>query len=316
MCKTPSVSGMFWLLVVLLTLGCHTQKTDRSSKQRFDDDLWLLVAKSEVITQGTVQKAAWSRRVDFAIGRFLMSFSRGGSALTAFTITPSLNIKGDTNLLGEIAIYKWKNTPYTPSIRAWRRLKPKPVIAFVNPPATGPDYSSLNGLFAANPSLVSDINTEIARQKEIDSQFDKIGEACVDDPLYPKVKSLINQMTNEATQMVAAEGLLSLGKAAIPSIICQMDDARPMPRNTIRIKTPPGFFEPYAQYRANIVFDALNTVLESMSGVCFGPDISGTGPRAPEINRLRVHQMHGWKVLCHRLMVEQKPLPKDEHWSR
>ena len=112
-------------------------------------------------------------------------------------------------------------------------------------------------------------------------------------PLLPTVDEqvavLIEKMMDKETEHRAFYDLEVLGCSAVPAIINRMDDRRKLPDPHIALRNPPGFFELYRQYAPEEIVDALDTILNQITGHYFGSNHNGAteAERTKTIRRWR-----------------------------
>ena len=154
-------------------------------------------------------------------------------------------------------------------------------------------------LQTASPELIQDISAEVAAQREIVRRF---GEnfPVRNEPLYEKVKALIEGTLNPRKQKKAFAQLEALGKAAVPAMIMQMDDRRELPLKAISLRNPPGFFEGFRHYGPEVVADAIAAILNQITGESFGTMYNG----ASEPHRKA--EIDAWRIYLHRTKLGEK----------
>jgi hypothetical protein len=129
----------------------------------------------------------------------------------------------------------------------------------------------------------------------------KSGEYCQPgSDLQRRVRELIAQLGGGSDDVAQAiEGLLGMGRQAVPCVVCQLEGAREaIPVRSVRVSTGKGEFEGYAHYTPEEKVDLLDLVLTSATGVSFGSIING----ATAAQRERA--IRGWWVYLGRLMSE------------
>lgn len=154
----------------------------------------------------------------------------------------------------------------------------------------------------ATPELIRDITAEVAAQQEIVRRFSEnfpIGN----EPLYGKVKSLIEAMLNRRKQKKAFAELEALGKAAVPAMIMQMDDRRELPVKAISLRNPPNSFEDFRHYGPEVVADAMAAIVGQITGESFGTIHNG----ASEPHRKA--EIDTWRIYLHRTRFGETSSP-------
>jgi hypothetical protein len=119
---------------------------------------------------------------------------------------------------------------------------------------------------------------------------------CQDSPLKveKRVRVLINKMVKSSTEHKAFLELESLGCPAVPAIIQQMDDRRALPDKSISlIDKSPQARESYRHYRVERVVDALDRILNQLTGKSFGYVDTDKDEAAQNAARAKV--VRGWR---------------------
>lgn len=116
-------------------------------------------------------------------------------------------------------------------------------------------------------------------QKESSAKFDK------------RVAVIINRMTKGGeTEQKAFSELEALGCAAVPAIVAQMDDRRELPDKRMSLVNKfPNAFEGKRHYGPEKVVDALDAILNQLTGQSFG--FLGNGASDAE----RTKAVEGWR---------------------
>jgi hypothetical protein len=119
---------------------------------------------------------------------------------------------------------------------------------------------------------------------------------CQGNPLKveKQVRVLINKMVKRSTEHKAFAELEALGCPAVPAIIQQMDDRRALPDKYISLRNKsPDAFESMRHYGVDKIVDALDAILNQMTGESFGNiDIHNDVP-AQDAERAKV--VRGWR---------------------
>jgi hypothetical protein len=125
-------------------------------------------------------------------------------------------------------------------------------------------------------------------------------QACPADrsPRYREVHDLIARLgtVRGAAQQRVFDRLVSLGKTAVPAIIAQMDDRRPLLDEAMTLKNEsPDAFEAIRQYGPERVVDALSAILNQITGEDFGSIENG----GSDSDRATV--VAGWRAYAARI---------------
>jgi len=157
-----------------------------------------------------------------------------------------------------------------------------------------------DALQPASMAAIADVEAEVARQDRILADWRP--DASVDH--YDEVRAIIDQIASLPTprdraavratrteQQALFEQLISLGPDAVPAIIMQMDDRRPLAISQISLVNDfPGAFESLRHYGPRQVVDALEAVLNDITGQTFGGiHNGGTGEE-------RAKAVRGWRI--------------------
>lgn len=146
---------------------------------------------------------------------------------------------------------------------------------------------------AHSKELVDQVSAEVIAQKQIIDQFPRNFRPEA-EPLYPKVKSLIEAMLHRRTEKRAFAELEALGEAAVPAMIILMDDRRELPVKEISLRNAPGDFEGFRHYGPQVVADAVDAILNQITQESFGTIHNGASERE------RKAAIDGWRVYLHR----------------
>lgn len=150
--------------------------------------------------------------------------------------------------------------------------------------------SSVKGLQLATEENANKVSNEVKLQKEIiESKF--YTEVCPYTKLADSVKTLIEDMLVASKAESAYVNLERLGKSAIPTIICQMDDRRELAIKSITFKNKfPDGTEKTWHYTPQVVTDVLAATLNFVSWNSFGYIFDGASEEE------RVSVINGWRI--------------------
>lgn len=195
---------------------------------------------------------------------------------------------------GVVVRFYPKDAPYQPSIAAVRELAGKRAILFLTRVDTGPvglyfaGYSPDALRPAVQASMRATVN-ETARQAWLlrswkpDTRHAHFGE----------VQALIARLGDVSgdEQQAIFNRLEALGREAVPAIVDQMDNRRPLrTREMVLANRAPDAFEAVRHYGPEQVVDALAALLGQITGENFGNIESGGSDRA------RAAAVAGWRV--------------------
>ena len=118
--------------------------------------------------------------------------------------------------------------------------------------------------------------------------------------LQRRVRELVAQLGGGSDDVAQAiEGLLGMGRQAVPCLIGELEAAREaIPVRSVRVSAGKGALEGYAHYTPEEKVDLLDLVLTSATGVSFGSIVNG----ATAAQRERA--IRGWWVYLGRLLSE------------
>ena len=137
-------------------------------------------------------------------------------------------------------------------------------------------------LLAVSLALATISSTAAYAQDNASSQTDK------------RVAKLIEKMLNERTEHRAFADLEALGCPAVPSIIDRMDDRRDLPDNSISLRNKSRqAWESLRHYRVEKVVDALDAILNQMTGESFGYIDTDKDEKTQDAEREKV--VRGWR---------------------
>ena len=124
-----------------------------------------------------------------------------------------------------------------------------------------------------------------------------------DTPIDTKVARLIDRLVLRDRDQVqaAATALIMLGQPAVPSIIRRIDDRRDMPVHALSFENrSPDAFEGVRHYGVEKVVDALNDILNDITGVYAGFIDVEVGPKGlrdnPGVEPQRKAVVDGWRA--------------------
>jgi hypothetical protein len=124
-----------------------------------------------------------------------------------------------------------------------------------------------------------------------------------DMPIDAKVARLTDRLVlRDRDQVQAAVTALDmLGQPAVPSIIRRIDDRRPMPVGAISFENRfPNAFEAVRHLGVARVVDALNLILNDITGESAGSIVVDAGPKgvrdSPDLEPQRQAVVNGWRA--------------------
>lgn len=269
--------------LLILTAGTAHAGCDNPPS---DPDLMRTVAMSDVIAEGSI-----------ALSPDQMTALHGKDAWTDLPFAVAHMLKGPAADTVNIRVYP--ATEQAPTLSDLELAAGHRVIVYLHRlSVAGPEglyfAAGEDSLKPAPEALIT--GAEIARQ-------DAVLKAWTADaglPHYAEVKGLIAQLTAVAAgdkdaadkQQAVFAGLEALGPDAVPALVAQMDDRRPLAFAQMSLRNPPGAPEAVRYYRPKTVVEALDAVLNQITGE-FGTIYNG-GSDAE-----RDSAVAAWRVFAH-----------------
>lgn len=277
------------LLVALIVAGCapaveHNAPQQRQTSCPTETTLADLVAGSDLVLIGRMQ-----------ITRQRLSEEAQKPSLDYVDIPIRVEalLKGGEVASATVRFYP-RDAPYKPSNDAVLRLAGAPAILFLTRVDEGPvglyfAGHSPEALQSATEQTIGAARAEVARQTEIIRSW----RTDTTLPHFSEVRALIarlGRVSGEEQQSVFDQ-LVALGTEAVPAIIAQMDDRRPLRTRAISlVNQSPDAFEGVRHYGPEQVVDGLDAVLNQITGASFGSIVNGGS------NRERDATVAGWRV--------------------
>jgi len=164
-----------------------------------------------------------------------------------------------------------------------------------------------DALQPATEETVSAVEAELRRQWAILKLW-KVDRTL---PKYDTVEALISELVQiprptgygddgpRDRQYAIFRKLEGLGKAAVPAIVMQMDDRRPLAVHQIELESNyPGAFEGIRHYSPEVVADALANILNQVEGPVFDNILSG-GPEVARRSAIDAWRVYVADLLCY-----------------
>jgi hypothetical protein len=265
-------------------------KTSRKNKPTVDikSDFWRNVANAQYIVSGTlnvdtnkIQEIKKSKGDYIEFNFVIDSVFKGDIEKKEITLRKFIcDINGKENRCNDSNLFTLNGQKViAPLVKSQR--KPGQ-YAFIK--------SSVKGLQLATEENANKVSNEVKLQKEIiESKF--YTEVCPYTKLADSVKTLIEDMLVASKAESAYVNLERLGKSAIPTIICQMDDRRELAIKSITFKNKsPDGTEKTWHYTPQVVTDALAATLNFVSWNSFGYIFDGASEEE------RVSVINGWRI--------------------
>jgi hypothetical protein len=270
------------LSLILCAAGCTTV---RSYNPR-PDALWPLVAKSHVIVTGTL---------DVPVDQIRSCLTSNRHAYAEINVTRDETLKGNPP---ESFVVRWHTEPrdYAPDPKLVIALDGKRALLFFanveDAPTRGYYFAGYTprALAVASETLIEHVQHEAFAQQKFLGRFSEVFPPA-EEPLYDRIKGLIDATTRKDSQMAAFRELEQLGPKAVPAIIMLMDDRRDLaiPSISLRNKSSDAF-ERIRHHKPKKIVDAMAAILNQITGHSFGTiDNSGS-------ERERQATIDGWRV--------------------
>jgi len=275
----------------IISLLCIVWLAVAYADQSKPDELWVLVAESHVIATGTLE---------VPVGEIRSRIKSRNPDYVPLILKEAKLLKGSAS--SEITVRWYADTrEYAPKPERIISLNGKNVLLFL----IKVDDDSVKGFYFAGdtPQAVADpdnaflekVRAEISTQAQILKKFvDKFPPTT--EPLYQKVKSLIDATTRKSAQMGAFRQLEELGEKGVPAIIMQMDDRRDLaiPAISLQNKSPEAW-EGLRHYGPEKIVDAMSAILNQITGWSFGSIYNGGTERE------RRTTVDGWRIYLYHL---------------
>jgi hypothetical protein len=250
-------------------------------------ELWKLVAQSHVIVVGTPT---------VPVDQIEESQRSGEHRYIDIPVRVKNCLKGDPCPGTTVVRYFTRPAWYKPAPPTLIESSGNESVLFLTLLDNGEIYFAGSTPKAIQPhseELIRQVGVETLAQKQIIDQFARTFRPEA-EPLYPKVKSLIEVMLHRRTEKRTFAELEALGEAAVPAMIILMDDRRELPLKEISLRNAPGDFESFRHYGPQVVADAVDAILNQITQESFGTIHNGASDRE------RKAVIDGWRVYLHR----------------
>ena len=155
--------------------------------------------------------------------------------------------------------------------------------------------STSNAMSTASANKIELVKREVEEQRQILARFDNLFSPSRENR-YETVKSLIDNSTRDGErQQTAFRDLEALGMEAVAPIIMLMDDRRNLAIPQMSVKNRLGHWEACRHYTLNKVVDAMNVILNQITGLSFGEIHNG----GTELQRKET--VNAWKIYLYHL---------------
>jgi hypothetical protein len=254
----------------------------------------VLVAQSMVIAQGTLTAPIKAIETCIASDKHdYVDLQLSSVELLKGAADPVLKIR-------------WFTRPedYSPSLADIRRLNSKKVLVFLiaiaNPSVKGLYFAGYTSeaLRVADEGVVRAVRDEIGIQRKLLAEFNRNFPAA-NEPLYVRIKALIDALTVEKTEGEAFDKLMHLTPEAAPAVIMLMDDRRDLPNPHVSFESSPGGFEGITHYGPQKVVDALSIILPGLAHRNFVSTVNGGSEEE------RQAAVDGWRIYLSKSKLAQ-----------
>lgn len=286
-----SVHSFGFSLIVFYAVGIYVAISP-FARAGSPDELWKLVAQSQMIVVGTptvpadqIQRSERSGQYDYI----------------AVPVRVKESLKGDSR--AEIMVrYFTRPAWYSPAPRTLLESNDKQSILFLLQVDTQTISGTPETYFAGHTrkaiqpyseELCRRVRDETLAQKRIIDDFARNFRPA-DEPSSMKVRSLIEATLDRRTETRAFADLEALGESGVPALIMFMDDRRELPVKEIQLRNGPGAFESSRTYGPQVVADAIAAILNQVTGEDFGTIVNGGSERE------RRAVIEAWRVYLHR----------------
>jgi len=287
---------------ILLVYLCVTVYASLKVCHAQPNAMWSLVAQSHIIATGTL---------NVPVDHIRSCLASNQHAYAEIRVNIDETIKGRPPA---VFVIRWYTEPrdYAPAPESVIALNGKTAMLFLvdvdDAPVSGYYFAGYTprALSDAGEAHVTQVRREVTAQQQLLAQFWKAFPPS-NEPLYDRVKNVLDATTRKDSQMSAFRELEELGPKAVPAIIMLMDDRRDLavPAISLRNKSPDAF-EGIRHYGPKKIVDAMDAILNQITGEAFGNIANGGTERE------RQEAVKGWRTyLYYRSMQAHKQVPED-----
>lgn len=209
-------------------------------------------------------------------------------------------MKGDIGSGVSIRHYP-KDRPYSPTNADLRKLSGKSSILFLTKIDIGaPGFYfagySRDALKPATDLQLAAVGAEVIRQQEVLHSW----HTDTSQPHFSEVQALLSKLgqVSGTEQQQIFDRLEGFGTEAVPTIIAQVDDRRPLATPAIALTNGLGAFEGVRHYGPKLVVDALVAILGQITGKNFGDIVNGGSDRQRN-NAIAAWRIYASDLACH-----------------
>ena len=217
------------------------------------------------------------------------------------TLRSATILKGEADAAGLVVRIYPQARAHAPSPESLLARARQPTLFFLVRVDKGPTglyfASSPEALQSESPAQLAAVQTEVRRQQLLNSHW--VADPSL--PQYSRVRALLAGLP-EATlgrQELIFRDLEALGSDAVPAIIAQLDDRTPLAHQQISLVNHfPGAFEALRHYGPVLVVDALDAILNQITG--FGGSIVNGGSERQRRNAVEMWRVYAADMGCSR----------------
>jgi hypothetical protein len=215
------------------------------------------------------------------------------------TLTSATILKGEADAAGLVVKVYPQTRASAPSPEALLARAGQPTLFFLVRVDEGPTglyfASSPDALQSVTPAQLEAVQTEVRRQQMVNSHW----LADPSPPQYSRVRTLLAGLPGATLgrQELIFRELEALGRDAVPAIIAQLDDRTPLAHRQISLVNHfPGAFEALRHYGPVLVVDALDAILNQITG--FGGSIVNGGSERQRRNAVEMWRVYAADIGC------------------
>ncbi|MHC4778749.1 MAG: hypothetical protein ACYTFG_09265 [Planctomycetota bacterium] len=253
---------------------------------------WSMVNKAHAVLEGTL---------DVPVEEIRKANETGKHDYVSVKVAVSKVYKGDF-IGGEFTFaYYPKPVPYLPSPKKVTSHHGKRAILFLLRAGRKDKWYFIHegmALTSHTKEIAALLLEEARLQRDVIAKPEKY-LTVKRDTTFEKVQALIEVTQEKDNAKGAYDGLLELGKKALPAMVMLMDDRRDLPVKRISFPNPPGHWEGVRHYGPKKVVDLLDAILNHLFG--HGGNIVNGGT---EFQRARA--VEEWRIFLYKLQCDER----------
>lgn len=260
------------------------------------DELWKLIAQSHSIVVGNMSPPAQA---------ITQAQSTKKYDYLNIPVKVSACIKGKQCQQHTNISYYTQPASYSPNPNTLLSVDSKSAILFLTQVDEGNNEEKQyfagytpKALQVHSQDLENAVRLEVARQAEVPNLLASLYDTRK-DPIFKRVKNLINKITIKNGQEKAFAELEKLGMKAVPAMINLMDDRRRLANPEISLRNSnPNATEGIRHYEAELVVDAVAAILNQITSENFGSIYNGGTERERSL------AIVAWRVYMYHLLTQ------------